>query len=68
MECNNIPSVKKAIGNCLTAVITKVVQQAYSACGRPTRGVTKLNFSKTQTFSCLKGILLVCDIMRELLK
>jgi len=39
----------------MTSTLSKAVEIEYSAFGRHTRGVGKLDFSKTHTYSYLNG-------------
>lgn len=49
-------SIQKDIGVVIGTVISKAVQMKYSACGRKVKNLeTKLNFSATSTFGCMKG-------------
>lgn len=40
----------------ITLIISKEIQLKYSAFGRETNGIKKLNFSGTTTYKYLKGI------------
>ena len=61
----NIKSTVKLADN-LTAVvptiITKNVQMIYTAYGRETNRVKKLDFSKTQTYKYLRGKIIIKSI------
>ena len=43
--------------------MTKDVQLLYSACGRETNGVQKLNFSKTETCKYLRGTIILLELL-----
>lgn len=45
---------KEAISKILKAVLSKIVQKEYSACGRKMKGEGKRNFSETNTYKCMK--------------
>ena len=63
----NIKSTVKLADNLtavIPAIITKNVQMLYTAYGRETNGVKKLDFSKTQTYKYLRGkIILLLSLL-----
>ncbi|XP_043271501.1 uncharacterized protein [Venturia canescens] len=53
-----ITSIQKDIGIMVSTIMSKAVQIKYSGCGRKVKNAeTKLNFSATLTFECMKEIL-----------
>lgn len=52
----NATELKEAVRKILGQLITKAVQELYSAVGRKgPNGVTKKNFSATHIYSCMTG-------------
>ncbi|XP_024878436.1 uncharacterized protein LOC112458849, partial [Temnothorax curvispinosus] len=49
--------IKKCVRRIMTSTLSKTVEMEYSAYGRQTHGKGKRDFSKTQTYSCLNGVL-----------
>lgn len=48
--------LKSSVRKALTATISKAVQVEYTAFGRHINGRGKRDFSKTCTYSCIKGL------------
>ncbi|KAG8148359.1 uncharacterized LOC118063786 [Chelonus insularis] len=49
--------LKNCISKLMSYTLSHVVQSAYSGSGKKFRGTKKLNYSKTETYKCLKDVL-----------
>lgn len=56
LTINRTAKISENLKAVIPKIIVKDVQLLYSAFGRETHGIKKLNFSNTTTYKCLLGI------------
>ncbi|XP_063985334.1 uncharacterized protein LOC135166716 [Diachasmimorpha longicaudata] len=57
-RCTGSTSLKESLTATLSGLLSKQLQLEYSACGKETRGHTKLSFKDTSIYGCLEAVLI----------